>query len=80
MLEELRLAWGRPLVITSGYRCEKRNIAVGGAPRSLHRLGRAADIKAAPSEQDELGRIALGIGFYEIIPGLAKNYIHLSCK
>jgi uncharacterized protein YcbK (DUF882 family) len=80
MLEELRGVWGRPLVITSGYRCERHNIAVGGALRSLHRLGRAADISATPLEQEQLKEVAFGIGFYEIILGFSKNYIHLSCK
>jgi hypothetical protein len=79
MLEELRGVWGRPLAITSGYRCERHNIAVGGAMRSLHRLGRAVDIKATAEEQAALASIALGIGFREVIPGNAKSYIHLAC-
>lgn len=34
----------RPLPIVSGYRCAIHNRAVGGAPRSQHRLGTAADV------------------------------------
>ncbi len=45
-LEEVRWSCGnRPIVITSGYRCDALNSAVGGAPTSAHLDGRAADIK-----------------------------------
>lgn len=44
-LEELRKAVGnKPLVITSGYRCPTHNRNVGGASRSQHIYGKAADI------------------------------------
>ena len=32
--------------VTSGYRCEKLNVAVGGSNTSQHLIGAAADIKA----------------------------------
>jgi uncharacterized protein YcbK (DUF882 family) len=89
MLEELRAALGRPVVITSGYRCKAHNAAVGGAKRSLHLAGRAADISYRPRKdsleaaQDEmlaLGLISSRIGFYEFLPNLGKGYIHFSCK
>lgn len=35
---------GRPVIITSGYRCPEHNAAVSGAPDSQHLHGRAADI------------------------------------
>jgi uncharacterized protein YcbK (DUF882 family) len=44
-LERLReLAGGRPLLILSGHRCPVWNRSVGGATRSQHLLGTAADI------------------------------------
>jgi uncharacterized protein YcbK (DUF882 family) len=44
-LEKLRSICGnRPLRIVSGYRCSTRNGHVGGAPRSRHLMGDAADI------------------------------------
>lgn len=43
-LEALRAIVGKPLPIVSGYRCPTYNAAVGGAPRSKHMLGQAADI------------------------------------
>ena len=38
--------------ITSGFRCRQLNRAVGGAARSLHLSGRAADIRAARREDN----------------------------
>lgn len=44
VLEPLRAHFGTPIRINSGFRCEKLNAAVGGAKRSYHLQGRAADI------------------------------------
>lgn len=46
-LQALRDALGKPIVITSGCRCAKHNTAEGGAKRSMHVAGKAADIKVA---------------------------------
>ena len=45
VLEPARTKNGRPIVITSGYRCAKLNAAVGGVPKSYHTKGMAADIR-----------------------------------
>ena len=45
VLEPVRSKIGRPIVITSGYRCAKLNAAVGGVPKSYHTKGMAADIR-----------------------------------
>ena len=42
-LEEVRALLGRPLNITSGYRCAELNRAVGGVGDSAHLYGFAAD-------------------------------------
>jgi uncharacterized protein YcbK (DUF882 family) len=76
-LEALRAAFGRPLTITSGYRCERHNAEIGGAPRSRHMIGLAADIRASPAEQETLMAIAVRLGFTEIIKGGGKGYIHV---
>lgn len=34
---------GSPIIISSGYRCEKLNIAIGGSKKSQHKLGEAND-------------------------------------
>lgn len=43
-LEKVRARLGRPIFITSGYRPTTYNLAIGGASRSYHRIGLAADI------------------------------------
>ena len=44
VLDKLRSEWGRPIIVTSGYRCKELNAAVGGARYSQHLKGQAADI------------------------------------
>lgn len=44
VLQPLRDALGRPIVVTSGYRAPAVNAAVGGAAQSAHMRGLAADI------------------------------------
>ncbi len=79
-LEALRCALDRPVVVTSGYRCPAHNASVGGAARSLHMTGRAADIAVARSEYARVAAVAREIGFSEILPGGRRNYLHLASK
>ena len=44
VLDKLRDEWGRPIIVTSGYRCKELNAAVGGAHYSQHLKGQATDI------------------------------------
>ncbi len=44
VLEPLRVKLACPVVITSGYRSQALNRAVGGSPTSHHMQGRAADL------------------------------------
>ena len=46
VLDPLRERYGKPLRVTSGYRCPKLNNLVGGTPNSQHMRGEAADIVA----------------------------------
>jgi len=41
----IREEFGRPIIINSGYRCERRNAAVGGSPLSAHLFGLALDME-----------------------------------
>ena len=49
ILDPLREAWGKPIQVTSGYRCPKVNKAVGGSSTSQHVKGEAADIRVIPN-------------------------------
>ena len=44
VLEPLREHFGEPVYVSSGYRCEELNRAVGGVRNSQHMRGEAADI------------------------------------
>lgn len=44
VLQVIREAWKAPIIISSGYRCEKLNRAVKGASNSDHKFAAAADI------------------------------------
>ena len=65
-----------PFRINSGWRCQKRNRAVGGVENSSHLTGHAADIQAADSQKRFVIVCALReAGFQRI--GLAKTFIHV---
>ena len=52
ILDPLRARYGRPIYVTSGYRCRRLNDAVGGAYNSQHMLGQAADITVGSPEDN----------------------------
>lgn len=57
-LNYIRQEFGHPIIVNSAYRTEQVNKQVGGAKRSLHMQGRAADIRPKDSSKlDELWRI-----------------------
>lgn len=51
ILDPLREAFGKPIYVTSGYRCPRLNAAVGGVANSNHMKGLAADIRATGKYQ-----------------------------
>lgn len=48
-LDPLRAAWGKAIRVSSGYRCDKLNKAVGGSATSVHKIGYAADLQTSGS-------------------------------
>jgi zinc D-Ala-D-Ala carboxypeptidase len=59
-LEEVRVLIKGPVFITSGYRSSTLNKAVGGAKKSAHVLGLAADINAPHLTPEELVTLIAG--------------------
>lgn len=57
VLDPLREKWGKPIIVTSGYRCPALNKAVGGASGSQHLVGEAADIRTSTDTRDENMRL-----------------------
>lgn len=45
VLDGLREFYGKPIKITSGYRCTELNRLLGGSPTSAHVIGYAADLQ-----------------------------------
>ena len=52
-LDGLRQAWGSGINVSSGYRNDALNAAVGGVNNSIHKIGYAADIVPANGKMQE---------------------------
>lgn len=81
-LEEVRELYGKPIRVTSGYRCPEHNKAIGGAPSSSHVSGMAADIQpviVTLDELDELYDICYNI-FDNIGDGRNKGFVHVDVR
>lgn len=83
-LQTLRDFIGKPITINSGYRSPEYNNKIGGASRSQHLLGKAADIRVEGVSPRELrgvieelikdGRLSFkGIGAY-------SNFTHVDIR
>ncbi len=85
MLERIRTTLNCPVVVTSGYRCEALNLAVGGSSTSDHPRGHAADIVCPRyGTATEVARTlaplvsVLGIGQLLLEQVGGKKWIHVS--
>lgn len=83
ILDPLREAWGAPIIVTSGYRCGRLNKAVGGAAKSQHMYGQAADIRTVsdkPSDNKKLFDLIreLKLPYDQLIDEYNYNWVHVS--
>ena len=80
ILDPLRRHLGKPITVTSGYRSQTVNAAVGGAPRSDHVKGRAADIKVRGMTALDLAAavVAIQLPFRQLITYDDKGHVHVS--
>lgn len=83
ILDPLREAWGQPIIVGSGYRCEALNKAVGGAAHSQHKLGQAADIHTKSDSREDNKKLfelikQLKLPFDQLINEYNYNWIHVS--
>lgn len=60
VLDPLRDMFGAPIVVTSGYRSPRLNVAVGGVKTSHHSRGMAADIVAKNGDNARLFELIAG--------------------
>ena len=80
--ERVREILGKPMIITSGYRCPALNKAVGGAIFSQHKYAEAIDFKAKgmTDEQVACKLAASDLKFHQLIiehNGKSK-WVHIS--
>jgi len=77
-LEKVRAEMGVPISITSGFRNAATNKAVGGATKSRHMVGDAADITIGKHDRRKLLQAAINAGFRGI--GLGKTFLHVDLR
>lgn len=79
-LEILRALLGKPIVINSGFRCEKLNRLVGGARNSRHMDAYAVDVTCG-SKVDNLHMFCVlnnsDIPFHKVIFEKGAQWLHI---
>lgn len=85
MLEVVREALGRPVVIISGYRSPAHNASVGGASASQHMQGRAADIAVVNVSPDAVHACVVALHAAGKLPmlgglGMYTGWNHLDIR
>lgn len=78
VLQNIRNHFGAPVTVTSGYRTEKHNAAVGGVVNSYHTKGMAADIKVKGHTPLEVAQYAQRIGIRGI--GCYSTWVHVDTR
>lgn len=83
VLDPLREAYGKPIRVTSGYRCPELNKVLNGAVNSHHMKALAADIVGRPATVSENKRIfqlvqKLNLPFTQLIDEQNFSWIHVS--
>ncbi len=75
-LERLRELIGKPIIITSGYRCLAHNREVGSKDTSFHVKGMAADIIVKGMHPGEVANYIKKVGFGGVGIYAHKGFAH----
>ena len=80
VLDPLREWYGKPINVSSGYRCKELNTAVGGRPTSQHMKGEAADITAGSKDENKklFDYIRDNLPFDQLIDEQDYSWVHVS--
>jgi zinc D-Ala-D-Ala carboxypeptidase len=80
ILQPLRDAVKAPIYVSSGYRCERVNLHIGGAENSQHILGQAADLHcyAISNEAMFYKILEIGLPFDQLINEFNFAWVHVS--
>lgn len=83
ILDPLREAYGKPIVVTSGFRCDRLNNLVKGSKKSQHRTGEASDIRTLEDTKEENKKlfdliIKLNLPFDQLINEYDYDWVHVS--
>ena len=81
-LDDIRDRYGKPLYITSGYRCEELNKAVGGVKTSQHVTGEACDINLGSAEKNKefFEWCRYNVDFDQLIDERKGQWVHMSFR
>jgi len=84
-LDMIRVLWGGPIYVNSGYRCPELNAAVGGVKKSQHVKGNAADITVGSKEKnkelfDMIVKNVKMLNFDQCINENDYTWVHISKK
>ena len=81
MLEIIRQHFDKPVRIRSGCRCATHNAVVGGAAKSQHLVGRAADIAVKDVTPNEVHDFIVGwVGPYWGGIGKYNTFTHVDSR
>lgn len=83
VLDKIREKWGKPIQITSGYRCKELNDKIGGSSTSQHVLGLAADLDAGTNDDNrKLAQMiaSMGISFDQLIDEKGYQWVHIGTR
>ena len=83
ILDPLREAYGKPIIVNSGFRNKQLNNLVGGSKTSQHLTGQAVDIRSVEDTIEENKKIfnlvqKLNLPFDQLIDEYNFDWIHVS--
>lgn len=80
--EPLRKFYGKPLIVSSFYRCEKLNKKIGGSKTSQHITGEAIDIDTGSREENKrlFDWAVANLQYDQIINEYDYSWVHISYR